>query len=567
MSIGFLNLQNGLNIFKSGINVNKINNSFSNPIYFKGNDTKDTVDFSTEADKINTINKKIQSAEAKKVQLEIEYEKTRENLNALKAQFDNALEEYGEDDERTRELSKQLTRAKTGKGIQTKIKQTDEYIQKLKQYIEAIKATPDTAFLHDPDTTMKEKEAIALKTKNIKNIHTLAKNLSVPIGAINCWNKAGCLDVEYMLKDSIYDNEMIYINTTDEKNARFLDSIKDELKTSLSGNEINKRYTITPATLRKAITEGKLEAVGIDTPPEKMSAENAMFNMKNETNKRFFRGKTYGDLHYFSSIGKEGTFIPAAHLEKLGYGTVHMIRKNIQAGYLPGKIETVETPEGKRYKTLFDASNYLKTKDFLIIARDQNPDVVNIKNLAQELGINQSRIKEAIENGEVEIINEYLIAEDRGKIYLKRSNPKNALFIEKALFEKMMTEELRAKEKEERQQANIERLQGLNKQNSLRMKLARNMCKHTREVASNLAKQDGYLCTLLIKEDEGKELTRKEKIKINSYRKKMWSIAGTEELSAALKKAWEYMNEYYQGGIEAVSDDEAKEIIKMYYPD
>ncbi len=77
------------------------------------------------------------------------------------------------------------------------------------------------------------------------------------------------------------------------------------------------------------------------------------------------------------------------------------------------------------------------------------------------------------------------------------------------------------KKKEERHQAQIERLQGLNKENSLRMKLARSMCTNTREIASNLAKQDGYLCKLLIKEDDNEEvLTPKEKIKVNSYRKK-----------------------------------------------
>ncbi len=136
------------------------------------------------------------------------------------------------------------------------------------------------------------------------------------------------------------------------------------------------------------------------------------------------------------------------------------------------------------------------------------------------------------------------------------------------MFEKTIAEELQAKEKEERHQAQIERLQGLNKENSLRMKLARSMCTNTREIASNLAKQDGYLCKLLIKEDNNEEvLTPKEKIKVNSYRKKVWQLAGTEELSAALNKAAQYINEYHNGGLDAVSDENAKEIIKMYYPE
>lgn len=46
----------------------------------------------------------------------------------------------------------------------------------------------------------------------------------------------------------------------------------------------------------------------------------------------------------------------------------------------------------------------------------------------------------------------------------------------------------------------------------------------------------------------------------------MWSMAGTEELSAGLKKAQEYMNAYYEDGIEAIDDKGIREIIKMYYP-
>ena len=567
MGITFLNSGNFVNNFSNLSNISKIKNNFTNSISFKGTNNTDTVEFSSNARQIQEINSKIEEQKKKKTELEAECEEKQEERSAILKEFNIAYKEYGRDDERTKELQKHVSKTRQGKTIKAQINKIDIYIKKLEKYLAAVKSDPNTAFLYNPDTTFKEKAALAQGSDNINNAEKLAKNLGIPASALDYWSKAGVIDVAFAQDDSGKDAAM-YIDLNNQRNVRFFDSIKDKLKTSLSGTEINRKFTISPTTMRKAVQDGRLKTLGTDIIPEKINAEKAMYDLEDETNKRYFRSKTYHDERYFDMIGKEGNYIPAVHLENLGYATVSMIKKNIQAGYLPGKIETVETPKGKRCRTLLDVSSYIKTNDFLRIARKQNPDVASIQKLAEEIGITQGRIKEAIEDGEVEIIHEYLIPEDRGALYLKRSNPKNALFIKKAMFEKTIAEELQAKEKEERHQAQIERLQGLNKENSLRMKLARSMCTNTREIASNLAKQDGYLCKLLIKEDNNEEvLTPKEKIKVNSYRKKVWQLAGTEELSAALNKAAQYINEYHNGGLDAVSDENANEIIKMYYPD
>ena len=76
----------------------------------------------------------------------------------------------------------------------------------------------------------------------------------------------------------------------------------------------------------------------------------------------------------------------------------------------------------------------------------------------------------------------------------------------------------------------------------------------TKIIASQLAKGDGYLCKLLVKEDDPDEnLTTREKAKVNSYRKEMWQQAGTEELKQAHKKASEIIKMYKEQGITAIS--------------
>ena len=54
--------------------------------------------------------------------------------------------------------------------------------------------------------------------------------------------------------------------------------------------------------------------------------------------------------------------------------------------------------------------------------------MLQVSKTCRRNGITQGRIKEAIGDGEVEIIHEYLIPEDRGALYLKRSNPKTLFY-------------------------------------------------------------------------------------------------------------------------------------------
>ena len=90
------------------------------------------------------------------------------------------------------------------------------------------------------------------------------------------------------------------------------------------------------------------------------------------------------------------------------------------------------------------------------------------------------------------------------------------------------------------------------------------MCPNTREAATFEAKIDDYAASLLAKEAEGKELTDKENAKLNSYRKKFWDRAGSEEYSRAHTKVKEILSDLRTNGLDGVEDENARALIENF---
>ena len=79
---------------------------------------------------------------------------------------------------------------------------------------------------------------------------------------------------------------------------------------------------------------------------------------------------------------------------------------------------------------------------------------------------------------------------------------------------------------------------------------------NTKAIGSMLAKKDGYVSMLLAKEANPDEtLTNLEEAKINSYRKEMWMLAGTDELKEAHKKAAKIMKTFKEDGLSGISEE------------
>ena len=206
---------------------------------------------------------------------------------------------------------------------------------------------------------------------------------------------------------------------------------------------------------------------------------------------------------------------------------------------------------------LFGESNTTILRDL----RDANPKVKSLKEMANALKITQKSLEYAIIDGDVEIIPEYIFVFDNETKYIDISTPKNQEFIRKIKFERELEKSLRNAEREEIQQAKIANQDLRQRLNSLRMALAWEFMPNTRIIGSELAMQDGFLCKLIAKESKDKDsLTDIEEAKINSYRRELWTRAGSEELRNAHQKANAIMKVFKANGLSNID----KELLPIF---
>ncbi len=236
------------------------------------------------------------------------------------------------------------------------------------------------------------------------------------------------------------------------------------------------------------------------------------------------------------------------------------IRHYLQNGELPGVYEKVQTPAGTKIRALVNIRPFVDSEEKLLDLRRKNDDILTTSDFAKKMQIKKMDVDEAILNGELEIIKEYIFSDDHDKVFLNLKDEKTKNFIDKILFQKKFLEELKA---QRIQEAKEKRKQG-NPYNSLRMEIVWHFSPKTRDIASAEAAKDRLASSLLVKEAQGEELTSKEEYALNSYRKRFWNIIGSEEFSNAQQKANEYIKIYKTQGIEAIDDPYVRSIIKNF---
>ena len=185
--------------------------------------------------------------------------------------------------------------------------------------------------------------------------------------------------------------------------------------------------------------------------------------------------------------------------------------------------------------------------------RAKNPQIKTFKEVAKALNIQQKRLEFAIFSGEFEIINEYISNSDREMRYINIATPKNQEFIRKIRFEQALERTLKNLKRLENQETKIAKQDIRQRLSGVRMALVWEFMPNTKEIASLLAKRDGFIAKLLIKEDDPNEtLTNQEEMKLNAYRKEIWLLAGIDELNEAHKKASQIMKIFNEQGLSAV---------------
>lgn len=254
--------------------------------------------------------------------------------------------------------------------------------------------------------------------------------------------------------------------------------------------------------------------------------------------------------------------IPVEYLEKIGFGKAEEITKLIEDDTLKGEISSDKksafvTIDAEYEIPLFGECN----TTILRKLRDANPKTKSLKEMANSLKISQKSLEYAIVDGDVEIIPEYIFVFDNEERFIDISTPKNQEFIKKIRFERELEKSLRNAEREEIQKAKIANQDLKQRLNSLRMALAWEFMPNTRIIGSELAMQDGFLCKLIAKESKDKDsLTDIEEAKINSYRRELWTRAGSEELRNAHQKANAIMKEFKANGLSNID----KELLPIF---
>lgn len=295
-------------------------------------------------------------------------------------------------------------------------------------------------------------------------------------------------------------------------------------------------------------------------------------DMENEQNKKYFE-RIYNIIpkkskYHFSSVGPgndKKIRIPVSYLAKLGFGSEEQLLELIRTKKIMGGVANKESE--KIYYVTIDCSKTVdnnQTIREIEKLRNENPKIRTFEQFRKELKLKKEELRNAILEGEVDLIPVFLNPSDGQSKCIDVSIPKNKDFYEKTKTELEIRKQALIEQKETKKQERIEHLDYQQRMQSLRMKLVWNFMPKTREIASKLAQNDGYVCSLFAKmEDSKEELTTQEEIKIKSYYKELWLQAGVEEQKEAFKKTAHAIETYEQFGLEAL-DEEIKKIFEQY---
>ncbi|MBR3604953.1 MAG: hypothetical protein IKL52_02875, partial [Candidatus Gastranaerophilales bacterium] len=258
--------------------------------------------------------------------------------------------------------------------------------------------------------------------------------------------------------------------------------------------------------------------------------------------------------YFYSSLGFGEVVeidIPVKYLQTLGFSKADTLVDLIKQGKLKGNVKQ----DGEYFVTINTKESLIKNNNLSMLysLRTKNPQIKTFKEVAKALNIQQKRLEFAIFSGEFEIINEYISNSDREMRYINIATPKNQEFIRKIRFEQALERTLKNLKRLENQEAKIAKQDIRQRLSGVRMALVWEFMPNTKEIASLLAKRDGFIAKLLIKEDDPNEtLTNQEEMKLNAYRKEIWLLAGIDELNEAHKKASQIMKIFNEQGLSAV---------------
>lgn len=450
-----------------------------------------------------------------------------------------------------------------GASSQTRAKNITEDTEKYKAKLQT---NPEVAFLYDPKLTVKEKEQMASEKPYLESTFSLAKTLGLKSYLpVVKWMNEGKLDYDLIPRTLLSSG---YIDTQTEQNSDFINQIQEKLPHCTSPKQMQFDFNITDGALIRMLQEGDLKPLEA-TYKRGETIDSFIFDLEDETNSATLSEHTklnpVPSEKYYKKRVTDGNikpiYVPVTYLARLGYSSAVNLAQMLKTGALPGIYEKVQTPQGPKIRAIVDIAPYSESEMKLNAIRNGSKNIISTSDLAKKLNIRKSEIDEALKNGELEIIKEYIFPDDAKKVLVNLADNKTKDFADKKIFENKILQEQRRRNAKTKRAENARAYAPVY---SLRMEIVWALCPNTRIAASKEAQNDGRLCRIIAKDTNAEELTEKEEIALNSYRKRYWQSAGTQEYEAAHKKAKEYMEIYKTQGIEAIDDPRIKAIIERF---
>lgn len=443
-------------------------------------------------------------------------------------------------------------------------------INTINTYFKRKKESPNSAFLYDVRIPLEEREIM------LKNDEKFVKVMDLELSKRKV---RPCTTQLALYRNSrFFDFDMFkgvsYVNTYDKTSRQNLEILQNSsfmqpldtpgLESNFTMREISeyiKNGYLKPLKLTDIKTGEEIPVPCFDPQESKEAIER--HNILTPSKSKYFQKWT--------DKSTKPNYIPASYLVKNGFGTPQILYKAINKGLLDGKIETIETPQGRKYR-VFVNFNTDKSKTNLRIIRNSDKKIIEFNELLDLLEMDKKALQDDIVSGKLTPISDYLLDEPEQKLFIDLKDKQNLDYVIQKFFENEAKDEILKKEKVKKGSIN-----------SLRGKLAYYFSPNTKAIASELAKGDGYLISIFQKQDEilkynraikencstdeelepeKMELSKKEEIKLKSYYKHLWEIAGTQEIKEGYAKANEIIEQYLTFGLKSIEDENVRKIIQ-----
>lgn len=434
---------------------------------------------------------------------------------------------------------------------------------------------PATAFMYNPELSLGQKSELIKKNSNIKSLTDISLDLGVSLDALRVFGKVQALEIEH--PGTKYLESMQFVDVESEQNKTFFEMLREKLPNSLPAGKFMVMHNIKEDQFRKYLLNKEIVPLGTEFAVG-LGLDNLIIDTLDTKNQelviKLHKTRPVPSSQYIKSISTDGMHIPimvpVTYLSTLGFGSPRDLANMVIEGKLPGNVEKTIKDGKVKHSVKVDIEPYIKSEEVLKDLRAQNPGVVEVHDLAKQIGVKLADVRYWMQNGDLKIINEYVFADDHDSVFINIQEPENKKFIETTLLKLEIEREL------EREQLSVQKAESSfeakenrkknDNETSLRMKIAWYLCPYTRSLLKSEAKGDKHLGLIIAKDENNEKLTSFEQQILNSYRKRVWDKRHAKDaFSNSINEAVAIMNQIKTQGLASISDPEIVKIVENHH--